>query len=118
MTAELSPDNEVPPAAGSSASGTAHLTLNQRLGEICVDILSGGYSDSALAGHIHEAEAGSNGPVVVNLMVASGNHSICVDVDMDLVKTIRQNPSGFYINIHTADPDGFPGGEVRGQLAK
>ena len=59
-----------------------------------------------------------DGPVVVNLMVASGNHSICVDVDMDLVKTIRQNPSGFYINIHTADPDGFPGGEVRGQLAK
>jgi len=34
-------------------------------------------------------------------------------VDPALIKQIRDEPKGFYLNIHTAE---FPGGAVRGQL--
>ena len=41
----------------------------------------------------------------------------CVqDVDADLLKAIRQNPSAYYVNVHSR-PD-FTGGAVRGQLSK
>lgn len=115
LEAELSPDNEVPPASASSASGTAQVTLNQGQGEICVDIESGSYSGTVVAGHIHRGVAGTNGGVEVNLGVNSGDFSACVSVPKDLVKEIRQNPADFYVNIHTT---AFPGGEVRGQLSK
>jgi hypothetical protein len=115
LTADLSAANEVPPPA-SSASGTAHVTLNQGQGEVCVDIEASGFVGTVVAGHIHSAPAGVNGPVVVNLSVASASHSICVDgVDEDLIKDIRQNPWNYYINVHS---DFAPGGEIRGQLSK
>jgi len=114
LSAELSAANEVPPPA-SSASGTAHVTLNQGQGEVCVDIQAGGFEGTVVAGHIHAAPAGVNGGVVVNLFVTSADHSICVGVDKDLIKDIRQNPSNYYINVHST----FAlGGEIRGQLSK
>lgn len=106
--------NEVPPAA-SSASGTAWLTLNQGQGEVCVTIESGGFEGDVIAGHIHVAPEGVNGPVVVNLGVNSANYSACVEADRELIKDIRQNPADYYINVHSTV---FPGGEVRGQLSK
>ena len=116
LSADLSAANEVPPPE-SSASGTAHLTLNQGQGEVCVDIAASGFVGTVSAGHIHKAPAGVNGGVVVNLFVTSANHSICVDgVDKDLIKDIRQNPWNYYINVHSSDF--APGGEIRGQLSK
>ena len=116
LTASLSGDQEVP-GSGSSATGSAHLILNQGQGEICVEISSGGYAEGEVivAGHIHAAPAGQNGPVVVNLLVTSPAHSICVSVDADLVKEIRQNPDDYYINLHS---NFTPSGVIRGQLSK
>lgn len=115
LTADLSSANEVPPN-GSGASGTAALTLNQGRGEICVDIETSGVTGTVVAGHIHNAPAGVNGPVVVNLGVTSAQFSACIsDVDRDLVKAIAQDPASYYVNIHTTTN---PPGEVRGQLAK
>ena len=34
-------------------------------------------------------------------------------VDATLLNNIRQNPLGFYVNVHTA---AYPGGAARGQL--
>jgi hypothetical protein len=118
LSAELSADQEVPPV-DSSATGTAQFTLNQGRGEVCVEIESSGYvngDDDVIAGHIHIGAAGVPGGVVVNLLVTSADHSICVDgVDQDLIKDIRQNPADYYINLHTTFA---PGGEIRGQLSK
>jgi len=115
LSAELSSDNEVP-SSETGASGTAHVTLNQGQGEVCVDIETSDLSGAVVAGHIHQAPAGSNGVVVVNLGVNAADFSACVDgVDKALIKDIRKNPAEYYINIHTVT---VPSGEVRGQLSK
>jgi len=69
-----------------------------------------------IAAHIHQAVAGMNGGVVVPLTISSsGQVSNCEDVEKDLIKAIRQNPQGYYINIHTS---AIPTGAIRGQLSK
>jgi hypothetical protein len=117
LTAELSGDNELPFPTGHEATGTALVTLNQGLGEVCADIETSGFEEGEItAGHIHVGTVEDIGAVVVNLQVTSPDHSICVSgVDSELIKDIRQNPSGYYVNLHTAE---FPGGVIRGQLSK
>lgn len=122
LKAELSGANEVPPS-GSTASGSAHLTLNQGQKRICFDIdLTGLDLDEMVAdvtgAHIHEGVAGTNGGVVVNL--SSGINSDedisgCVSSTKAQIKEIRKNPGSYYINIHTL---AVPSGEIRGQLSK
>lgn len=115
LSAELAGSNEVPPS-GSAATGTAHVTLNQGQGEVCVQIESGDFESMVLAAHIHAAPAGVNGGVVVPLTITTdGEVDGCFDADADRIKAIRQNPEGYYINIHTVD---VPSGEIRGQLSK
>jgi hypothetical protein len=64
---------------------------------------------------------GEAGPIVVTLFTGSfaGTDALsgCVqDVDRDLIKAIRKDPSAYYVNVHST-PD-FEGGAVRGQLSK
>ncbi len=113
LTADLSPGNEVP-ATESDASGTADVIFNNARGELCVHIKAGGFEGEVIAGHIHESPAGVNGPVVVNLEVDSPRFKNCVAVDAELLAAIQEDPSSYYINIHTT---AFPGGEIRGQLS-
>lgn len=82
---------------------------------------------TATAAHIHEAPAGTNGPVVVNLAApADGNAADCLTegetgkfttdeagVPLTTVAEILANPEDYYMNVHNAE---FPGGAVRGQL--
>jgi len=115
LTTELTEGNEVPPT-GHVATGTVTVTLNQGLGEVCADIQTSGFEeDEVIAGHIHVGAPDVIGPVVVDLQVTSPDHSICVEADPELIKDIRQNPSDYYVNLHTAE---FPVGVIRGQLSK
>ena len=72
-------------------------------------------------GHIHEGKAGVNGPVKVALFgtalpkTATAAAGATTITDAKLANTIRSNPKGFYVNLHTAE---FPGGAVRGQLTR
>jgi hypothetical protein len=69
--------------------------------------------------HIHQGKFGTNGDIRTNLVstpVPDGIFAISgtvSDVDRTLVRDINRKPSGFYVNIHTAE---FPGGALRGQL--
>ncbi len=112
LSADLSWDNEVPPGTGTTETGSADITVNQGQEEICFDIQVSGLSAPLLADHIHVGVAGQNGPVVVSLQGALEG---CVAADGDLIKAIRHNPAGYYVNLHTALN---PGGEVRGQRSK
>ena len=117
LSADLSGANEVPPVSTGDpdGSGTANLTLNQGQGEICLEIEVQDIAQPTLQ-HIHRGAAGTNGPVVVDFtpLLAQGGDG-CVSADPALVKEIRQNPEGFYFNVHTGD---FLGGAVRGQLSR
>jgi hypothetical protein len=111
---------EVPPA-DPDASGSASIILNQGLGTVCFDLSWENVDGTVFAAHIHLAPAGTSGPIVVPLFAGSfaGTDSVsgCVeDVDRDLIKAIRQDPSAYYVNVHST-PD-FPGGAIRGQLGK
>jgi hypothetical protein len=67
--------------------------------------------------HIHENTAGDNGAIVVEFTPPTsgnpGNSSECVEDTADVIARIRNNPSRFYVNVHTGP---FPSGAVRGQL--
>lgn len=73
------------------------------------------------AAHIHQGVQGANGAVVVPFFAAAlpdsaraATGSVAVD-DQGLLDRIRNAPERWYFNLHTAE---FPGGAVRGQLAR
>ena len=121
FTTALTGAAEAPGLGDPDASGQAELTLNQGQNEVCFSISWADVDGEVFAGHIHVAPAGSPGPVVVTLFTGSftGTDAVsgCAEnVDADLIKAIRQDPSAYYVNVHSR-PD-FPGGAVRGQLGK
>jgi hypothetical protein len=66
--------------------------------------------------HIHKAPAGANGPVAVPFTApTNGASEGCATVAPDVAAAIAADPAGYYVNVHNA---AFPGGAVRGQLAK
>ena len=72
-------------------------------------------------GHIHAGGPGVNGEVKVALFAtpmpdtATAAAGAITVSDPATADAIRANPAGFYLNLHTT---AFPGGAVRGQLAK
>ena len=118
FSTSLTGAEEVPAPGDLDGSGTASLTLNEGQGEVCFEISVSNITLPASGAHIHEAPAGVAGGIVVFLTApdASGFSSGCATgVNRDLIKAIRQNPAGYYVNVHNSD---FPGGAVRGQLSK
>ena len=110
---------EAPNAGDANASGQAALRLNQGQNEVCFDISWADVDGTVFAGHIHVAPAGEPGPIVVTLFTGmfTGTNSVsgcAVDVDAELIKAIRQDPTAYYVNVHSRP--NFPGGAVRGQL--
>lgn len=115
LTATLTGAAERPGPGDPDGSGTATLTVNPGQEEICYSITVSGIAP-ATAAHIHVAPPTSPGPVVVPLTApTSGTSSGCASVDRDLALAILKNPSAYYVNVHNAE---YPGGAVRGQLAK
>jgi hypothetical protein len=115
LSATLTGAAEVPGPGDPDGSGEVHITLNQGQGLVCFQ-LSVADIATATAAHIHRGPVGVAGPVVVGLTPpASGFSSGCVSADPDLIKDIRQNPEGYYVNVHNS---AFPAGAIRGQLSK
>ena len=123
LTAVLSGANEVGPqnptgVGGQAGAGQAEITINAGRGEVCFDLAW--QNIGRLTGaHIHEAAAGVNGDIVVRFpnetFKAPGVANSCILVKRAVLQGILTDPTGYYVNFHTAK---FPGGAVRGQLAK
>lgn len=68
----------------------------------------------ATASHIH-----IGGPSVAGNIVVPFDHNTLflgsTTITAELASQINANPSGYYVNVHNAE---FPGGAVRGQLAR
>ncbi len=118
LSTPMSGVEEVPGPGDANATGQADLTLNQGLNDVCFDLSWANIDGTVVAAHIHRAPPGVAGPVVVPLFSGafSGTDSAsgCVQgVDPELIKAIRQDPSSFYVNVHSVV---FPAGAIRGQL--
>ena len=114
---DLSGANEVceeENACGGEGSGTATVELNADEEEICYDVSLEGI-EGVNASHIHEGDEGEAGDPVVDLTdISDDGGSGCANADEGLVEDILDDPSGFYLNVHTDD---LPDGASRGQLS-
>ena len=112
--AEVNADG-VPNQGDLDGTGTARITVNPGQQRVCWEITTGGI-DEVLFAHIHSAQTGQNGPIVVTLSATqNGTANGCANVTRDLADSIRKAPQGFYVNVHTTP---FPAGALRGQLGK
>jgi CHRD domain len=119
FTAKLTGTVEVP-AGDPNATGTALFRLSPSEGLACFHVVVNGESQPIVAMHIHQAPAGTAGPVVIPLITPTANGSAqeskgCVAADPALIRQIIASPAQFYVNVHTK---AFPAGAARGQLAK
>jgi len=110
FTTTLLGSNEVPKATGS---GKAVITLNAGTGKVCWTFSNLKGVSKVNASHIHKGPKGKAGPVVVAFFSGALKTKGCVTASKALVKAIEKNPSGYYVNIHTAK---YPAGAIRGQL--
>jgi hypothetical protein len=115
FTTMLTGAAEVPGPGDPDGSGTAVITINRGLGEVCWRIAVSGITLPATAAHIHEAPVGVEGDVVVTLSPpnAAGVSSGCTAVSRELAKEIAKDPAAYYVNVHNVP---FPAGAARGQL--
>lgn len=126
LVTRLSWENEVRTAANTNdptveSTATGHAQVKVRTDgplEIKVFILNQD-AERFTAGHIHEAPAGVNGPVVVPLFSgeSSGEHfvqhaEVAVPEGFDRAD-LCADPSAYYVNYHTTQD---PVGATRGQL--
>ncbi|GLF93513.1 CHRD domain-containing protein [Streptomyces yaizuensis] len=70
-------------------------------------------------GHIHQGAAGTNGPLKAMLFGSAMPDSVSraaghvTETNAPLAAAIRENPGGYYVNLHSAE---YPGGAARGRL--
>lgn len=105
---------EVFPRTNSAATGTGQLTFNLVTGAVSGGVTLTGIT--ATVAHIHNAIAGTNGPVIVDF-VQSGSDPNRWNVEDGGVLTTEQVSAllagQLYVNVHSA---ANPGGEIRGQI--
>lgn len=109
----LNGDQEVPPLS-SSAWGHASIQLTPGLDTLWYHVVLHDLSGPVTGIHLHMAEAGMNGSVVLNMssdVMDSMVVGYTTDLTPDWVEAMIKQE--IYVNVHTANN---PGGEVRGQL--
>jgi len=111
----MSPSQEVPPPA-STASGKGLLVLDPATRKFRASITVTG--TTANAAHIHEAPAGTNGPIIFPFTESAPGSGVWVaaaDATMTEAQVATLRAGGFYFNAHSV---AFPAGEIRGQIGR
>lgn len=112
-------------AGDLDAKARAIVQIRPDAGLVCFNIGWMDIDGNVWGAHIHAAPAGVNGPIVVGFFGGpppedftnfSGDRFRvlgCVEADPALLWQIVEDPSQYYVNVHSFE---FPGGAVRGQL--
>lgn len=105
---------EVPGPGDPDGLGFARLVVTPDQRQVCY-VLQVVNIQTPTAAHIHAGGPTVAGPIVLPLQTpASGTSSGCAtDVDQALIDGLKNNPSGYYVNVHNAT---YPNGAIRGQL--
>jgi hypothetical protein len=121
LFAALNGNREVDSSGATGAgdkNGRGSFTATFDGGKLCFGLTVANIG-KPLAAHIHKGGAGKMGAVVVPLKQPGkgdpGASSACMDVESSVANQIKNNPGGFYVNVHTA---AFTDGAIRGQLFK
>ena len=102
--------SEVPPVT-TSASGSGTVTIKDDRSVSAKITVTG---MTATAAHIHEAAAGSNGPVIVPFTKTSDNtFEAPAGAKLTDAQYASYKAGKLYVNVHSA---ANPGGEIRAQL--
>lgn len=115
LTASGSGADEAPGPGEDGATIEGEVTIDTDTGVITYTVSVAGNAEDVAAAHIHEAPAGTAGPVVVELdaaAVMSGSEAT-VTVEPALAAEIAGSPANYYLNAHSAS---FPDGFARAQL--
>lgn len=120
-TVTLTGAAEVPPPADVDGTGTGVVQVKNKKGIVCVLLKKIANIGAATGAHIHSGAVGVDGPIVQALVtpVLTGKKyqksKTCVTLGpgATLVTELRDNPSGYYLNVHNAD---WPGGAIRAQI--
>lgn len=112
--AALDSGQEVPPNT-ATGTGTGVVSISPDETRILVTMNWSGLTGNATMGHIHQAAAGANGPVIFNLSPAAAAAGSVIDRQFTPTAAQLSNgkANGWYFNIHTG---ANPGGEIRGQI--
>ncbi len=113
FVATLTPGANDPPGP-ADATGAATIEIDADGGRVCQVITYENTGTPLTMAHIHDGDAGVNGPVVVDLQVLPSGEEACSDANPAVLRDIVANPGGYYVNLHT---DPFPSGVLRGQLS-
>ena len=105
----LTGSNEVP-AVTTPASGSGAISIAAD-GSVTGSITVTGMNPTM--GHIHQAAAGVNGPVIVPLVQSGNVFTPAAGAKLTEVQMAAYRAGNLYVNVHSA---AHPGGEVRAQL--
>ena len=115
LTARLSGAQEVP-AVATAGQGVAAITVNTTRDTIFIQAAFSGLSGAITGAHFHDAPAGVNAGVSVDLLsMVRGNRlsGYLAGAQVTPLRIARLLRGLVYLNVHTA---ANPGGEIRGQV--
>ena len=109
---------EVPTGGDPAGSGEAYVVVDTTTGRVCTVVVVRGVT-GVIAAHIHKGAAGVIGPHAIDLNTpvdygtGVGYSVTCTLESPAQIADLVANPSGYYVNVHSA---ARPLGALRGQL--
>ena len=115
-SATLTGASVLPGPGDPDGAGTASVELDAEKAQLWLTLTLSAVAPPTSI-HLRQAPQGQTGPVVVELPPpAEGGPRapVCVPVSSDLSRKLREEPAGYYLEVHTRE---FPDGALRGQLS-